>query len=518
MTNTFSRYVQQAVALMAVGAMVSAPHVSAQAPPTAAAPPAENLPQFLLDQQAAPPADSAAPKDDAATKTTTTTMKIPGWKKDRMEKAALFKETPADVVIQAVLAEPMGRQKEFIQLKNLGGQEQDLEGWKLTLNSGGEAEDEETYVFEADGGKCETKIPPLGALLLLKKDAQNPCGFKFDLGAKEELVLFESGEDAEGIDSMSWGEVGRGQVLYRSSDSEYEKAPQDVEGNIVDVLRRLGGFNNLITFLDHFELDKILDGRGIRGTNTWHNKIVREMNTDVPYTLFAIKDEAWEALFKEMAGEWAPPLTAPELLEIDDALVFDIISFLMVEDAWNSRSLKLKMRDQNSMAFQTAHPERKAVLQLDESGQILLNYDCVDSPSPDEFGCAIQKGWGKCQEDWMNDNGFFSGRPLGYCEYECEKCYCDPMDNNCAKTVVADVTASRGKKGVVHVIDRLIEAPPIIVKPEPVEGGAAPQQPIKKSKSSTSRKDKEKEEKKSSSSSSGGSSRRTYGYQSPWWG
>ncbi len=137
-----------------------------------------------------------------------------------------------------------------------------------------------------------------------------------------------------------------------------------MDGNILDVLRRLGGFNNLITFLDHFELDKILDGRGIRGTNTWHNKIVREMNTDVPYTLFAIKDEAWEALFKEMAGEWAPPLTAPELLEIDDALVFDIISFLMVEDAWNSRSLKLKMRDQNAMAFPTAHPDRKAVLQV----------------------------------------------------------------------------------------------------------------------------------------------------------
>ena len=70
--------------------------------------------------------------------------------------------------------------------------------------------------------------------------------------------------------------------VFSTLSTRYEKAPQDVEGNIVDVLRRLGGFNNLITFLDHFELDKILDGRGIRSTNTWHNKIVREMNTDVP--------------------------------------------------------------------------------------------------------------------------------------------------------------------------------------------------------------------------------------------
>lgn len=73
-----------------------------------------------------------------------------------------------------------------------------------------------------------------------------------------------------------------------------------------------------------------------------------------------------------MAGEWAPPLTASELLEIDDKMVFDIITFLMLEDSWNSRSLKLKMRDQQSMAFQTAHPERKAILQLDKVCTLFL--------------------------------------------------------------------------------------------------------------------------------------------------
>jgi len=442
--------------------------------------------------------------------TSTPTVKIPGWKKDRMENAALFKETPSDVVISAVLPEPMGRQKEFIQLKNLGGQEQDLKGWRLTLKNEAGGESEETYTF-GTSDKCPSKIGPQSGLLLLKKDANNPCGFEFTLGPSEELVLFEEGEGAEGIDSVTWGNIGKGLVLYRSSDDEYEKAPQDVEGGVLDVLRRLGGFNNLITFLDYFELDKILDGRGTRSGHKWYHKIVREMDTSVPYTLFAVKDDAWEKLFKEMAGEWAPPLTAAELLEIDDALVFDIVSFLMVKDAWNSRSLNLKMRDRSSMAFPTAHPERQAVLQLDDAGTIMLNYDCVDSPAPGEFGCAIQKGWGKCQEDWMNDNGFFSGRPLGYCEYECEKCYCDPLDDNCAKTIITDVTASSGKKGVVHVIDRLIEAPPIIKPVEAVEGTEQV-----KPKKAPAKEDKKKEE--SSSSSGGSSDRRTYGWGQPWWG
>jgi hypothetical protein len=496
----FSKFVNQAVSVMVISAMLSSGAVTAQA--------TEELPPWLSQNNGTQTVGDVvgaidAPKEE----TTSSTVKIPGWKKDRMEKSALFKETPSDVVISAVLPEPMGRQKEFIQLKNLGGQEQDLDGWKLTLKNGGETE--ETYTFKTSD-ECPSKIGPQSGLLLLKKDINNPCGFEFALGPTEELILFEKGADAEGIDSVTWGNVGKGLVLYRSSDDEYEKAPQDVEGGIVDVLTRLGDFKNLIKFLNHFELDKILDGRGIRSTKDWHNEIVREMDTDTPYTLFAIKDDAWKALFKEMAGEWAPPLTAEELLEIDDALVFDIVSFLMVKDAWNSRSLNLKMRDRSSMAFDTAHPERKAVLQLDESGTILLNYDCVDSPSPDEFGCAIQKGWGKCQEDWMNDNGFFSGRPLGYCEYECEKCYCDPLDDNCAKTIISDVTASSGKKGVVHVIDRLIEAPPII-KPAPLADGT---ENVQQKKKTTSDKDKKKDEEKSSSSSGG---RRTYEW-TPWWG
>ena len=93
---------------------------------------ATELPPWLAGQ-----ANETATEDTVDSKTKSQ-ANLPGWKKDRIEQAALFKETPADVVISAVLAEPIGRQREFVQLKNLGGQTQDLEGRKLTLTNGEE--------------------------------------------------------------------------------------------------------------------------------------------------------------------------------------------------------------------------------------------------------------------------------------------------------------------------------------------------------------------------------------------
>lgn len=200
-----------------------------------------------------------------------------------MEKSQKFKETPADVVISAVLAEPLPGQKEFIQLKNLGGQDQDLNDWKLSLeNMNGD--DPNVYVFKS-GNECPSKIESQGSLLLHKHSGANPCGFKFALGPSEQLILFEAGEGAEGVDSMSWGNVQMGNVLYRVSDDEYERAPRDVQGNIMTVLAKLGEFKNMITFLDYFGLDKILEGKGTRSGHRWFDKIVREMDASKPYTV-----------------------------------------------------------------------------------------------------------------------------------------------------------------------------------------------------------------------------------------
>ena len=62
---------------------------------------------------------------------------------------------------------------------------------------------------------------------------------------------------------MTWGNVGRGIVLYRNAEDEYDRAPQNVEGDVIATLTRLGGFKNMLTFLKHFDLDKILSGRGV---------------------------------------------------------------------------------------------------------------------------------------------------------------------------------------------------------------------------------------------------------------
>ena len=43
-----------------------------------------------------------------------------------------------------------------------------------------------------------------------------------------------------------------------------------------------------------------MNGEGVRHRSSWHNEIVRDMPTDAPYTLFAVRDEHWQELFAEM--------------------------------------------------------------------------------------------------------------------------------------------------------------------------------------------------------------------------
>ena len=74
----------------------------------------------------------------------------------------------------------------------------------------------------------------------------------------------------------------------RASDSEYEKAPHNIDGSVMDVLATLGDFKNMIIFLEHFGLDKVLEGKGTKkgkkGITEYH---------DYPYRMskwFPIQD------------------------------------------------------------------------------------------------------------------------------------------------------------------------------------------------------------------------------------
>ena len=73
----------------------------------------------------------------------------------------------------------------------------------------------------------------------------------------------------------------------------------------------------------------------------------------------------------------------------------------------------------------------------------MVHDDCVDRPSPDNFGCEMQAEWKKCNEDWVQDEGLFSGRTLGYCERSCGRCTC--AEGDCGRADVYDIPASNGK-------------------------------------------------------------------------
>ena len=67
----------------------------------------------------------------------------------------------------------------------------------------------------------------------------------------------------------------------------------------------------------------------------------------------------------------------------------------------------------------------------------------------------LQVEWDKCEEDWMNDEGLFSKRQLGYCEVQCGKCRCDDPET-CRDVPLKDIKA---KNGVLHVSRRHYSTP-----------------------------------------------------------
>ena len=90
---------------------------------------------------------------------------------------------------------------------------------------------------------------------------------------------------------------------------------------------------------------------------------------------------------------------------------------------------------------------------------MFVHDDCVDRPSPDDYGCEMQAEWRKCNEDWVQDEGLFSGRKLGYCERSCGRCTCD--DGQCGRADIYDIPSANG---VLHVIDKVMYPAPVYEK------------------------------------------------------
>lgn len=85
--------------------------------------------------------------------------------------------TPANVVLDKIVAFPIAGEKDTVVLRNIGGNSADLNGWVLIDGDGSE------FVLESskDCPQFGTLLPAEKLEITTKSD-QNPCGFSFNLG------------------------------------------------------------------------------------------------------------------------------------------------------------------------------------------------------------------------------------------------------------------------------------------------------------------------------------------------
>jgi len=198
---------------------------------------------------------------------------------------------------------------------------------------------------------------------------------------------------------------------------------------------------NAIKFEEDSWMDKQLNRMG-QGGKTYYKG---------PWTVFAPSDEAFREFMKEM-GWYGMTLTEEELLampELEDILLYHIV----LGQQWSS-SVK------NATGLMSMKDGAEVAVFHGEGGEFYVHDDCVDRPSPDNFGCEMQAEWKKCNEDWVQDEGLFSGRPLGYCERSCGRCTCE--GDQCGRADVYDIPSSNG---VLHVVDKVMYPAPHYEKP-----------------------------------------------------
>ena len=85
--------------------------------------------------------------------------------------------TPAQVVIEAVVAFPKENESDVVVLRNLGGMIADMTGWTMRDNNA----KSEPYVFGQAG--CEDQAILYGGdiVQIFPQSEENPCGFTFGI-------------------------------------------------------------------------------------------------------------------------------------------------------------------------------------------------------------------------------------------------------------------------------------------------------------------------------------------------
>jgi len=373
----------------------------------------------------------------------------------------------AKVQFMKVLPTPTTGQRESIIIKNVGSEPVDLTGWsvvdksKRALNS---------FYFGGDSATMQpapvkwcsnwTTLAPDQEFTLkpFNRDrfssAFDPCGFRFSLDFDGQLELRNKARNP--VDIVAWTKAKPGMAVYRMNDRFIPFVEnQDLKTSIraAPVLSTFAKALHSTGLLD----DLLKEGSSIKvAEDSWMAKALARTGYEKtyykgPWTIFAPSDAAFKDFMKEM-GWMGMTLTEEELLampELEEILKYHII----LGQEW-SASIR------NATGLLSMKDGAEVAIFHGKDGEFMVHDDCVDRPSPDNFGCEMQAEWKKCNEDWVQDEGLFSGRTLGYCEMSCGRCTC--AEGDCGRADVYDIPASNG---IIHVINKVLYPAPVYEKP-----------------------------------------------------
>ncbi|QDZ22337.1 hypothetical protein HOP50_07g48750 [Chloropicon primus] len=371
------------------------------------------------------------------------------------------------VQFMKVLPQPGSGQTEAIILRNVGSEPVDLTGWSIVDKS---KRAMNSFWFGGDSATmapqpvkwCSnwTSIEPDQEFTLrpFNRDrfsaSFDPCGFRFSLGFDGQLELRNA--DKQPVDIVSWTKAKDGMAIYRMGSKFIPfMEDSDMKSSIkaAPVLSIFAKALHSTNILDKY----LKEGASIKiDKDSWMAKHLARKGYEKtyykgPWTVFAPSNEAFLEFMKEM-GWMGMTLTEDELLampELEDILLYHIVMGQEWSSGIKNATGVLSMKDGAEVAVFHG-----------KNGEFLVHDDCVDRPSPDNYGCEMQAEWKKCNEDWVQDDGLFSGRTLGYCERSCNRCTCE--GDQCGRASVYDIPASNG---VLHVIDKVLYPAPVYEKP-----------------------------------------------------
>jgi len=411
---------------------------------------------------------------------------------------------PAAVRIASVVPVGAGSTPPSITLRNAGGTEADLSSLTLVAQDGSES----SFPAECD---AKLKIAPGSSRTFTPKTAESPCGFSLALGPDGSVAIKGGGDGAASAPAAAWTNAPAGaQLVLMPDNAKYQPFP-GTSADVIGVLRAAGNYRTLLAALEATGIAKDLAApgdpayvapdpeaeaaaeaaAGALPFPSWFadaqqaaaapSAIPPKMGEEGgaappvgvpaagPFTVLAPDDAAFDALLATLGsnGRKLPRealLRRPELRSI---LEYHVVPGLYPTSAmrnntpiWTARGVEI-----------TAFGGDPCAGGVPTAGRLSLTDTCLNKPTPDQFSCAEQRAFDKCDFPFMSSAlaAQWSG---GFCGRACERCSCSPEAGGepCAEVALPDLVASNG---VVHGVTRVLLPPPRFTKTAALEQAAA---------------------------------------------